>query len=150
MTDAYHYTESGLDDIYLASGFEIHDGKLRIHDIEGLHRAISRWLLSTRKRLSGGEFRFLRHELEMSQAALASLLGVTERTVIRWESGRKERNIRNPAAERALRLLYLDKDSGKTAVSEALERIANLEDRIDQLGEFSYRDDNQWHENMAA
>lgn len=150
MTDTYHYTESGLDDIYLANGFEIDGGKLRIHDIEGLHRAIGRWLLSTKKRLSGGEFRFLRHELEMSQATLASLLGVAERTVIRWESARKERNIRNPAAERTLRLLYLEKDFGKTAVLEALERIADLEDRIGQLGEFSYGNGNKWHENMAA
>ena len=35
-------------------------------------------------------------------------------------------------------------------VSGSLERIANLEDRINQPVEFSYCDDNEWHENMAA
>ncbi len=150
MTEAYHYTESGLNDIYLANGFEMNAGRLRIHDIEGLHRAIGRWLVSTRKQLSGGEIRFLRHELELSQVTLSTLLGVTERTVIRWERDRENRDIGNPSAERTLRLLYMEKEFGNSDVSGSLERIANLEDRINQPVEFSYCDDNEWHENMAA
>ena len=92
MTETNHYTECGLDSVYLVNGFELKDSRLRIHDIEGLHCAIGRWLVSTRKRLSGGEIRFLRHELELSQTKLAFLLGVDERTVLRWENVRSKRN----------------------------------------------------------
>ena len=150
MTGTYHYTECGLDDIYLVNGFETRAGRLKIHDIEGLHLAIGRWLVSTRKRLSGGEIRSLRHELELSQVTLSSLLGVTERTVIRWEKDRNNRNTGNQAAERTLRLLYIDEVLGTPGVSEALELIANLEDQFGQLVEFSYCEDNEWHENIAA
>ena len=41
MANAYHYTESGFDDVYLVNG-------LKIKDIEGLHRAIGEWLVSTK------------------------------------------------------------------------------------------------------
>ena len=150
MTETYHYIESGLDNIHLVNGFKMDGGRLRIHDIDGLHRAIGRWLVSTRKELSGGEVRFLRHELELSQSALSALLGVTERTVIRWENDRNGRNVGNAAADRTLRLLYIEKALGKSGVSEALERIANLEDQMNRLVEFSYCEDNEWHENIAA
>ena len=150
MIEPYHYTESGLGNVYLFNGFELEDGRLRIHDIEGLHRTIGRWLVSTRKKLSGAEIRFLRHELELSRAKLSFLLGVTERTVLGWENDRSNRNTRYAAAERTLRLLYLEKAFGNPGVSETLELIANLEDQLDQLGEFSYSDDHEWHENLAA
>ena len=150
MTETYHYTECGLDNVYLVNGFELKDSRLRIHDIEGLHCAIGRWLVSTRKRLSGGEIRFLRHELELSQANLAFLLGVDERTVLRWENARNKRNTGNPAAERTLRLLYHERVFGNPKVSEALDIIANLEDQLNQLGQFSYSDDHKWHEDLAA
>ena len=91
MNEPYQYAECGLDNVYLANGFELADGRLRIHDIEGLHRAIGRWLVSTMRNLSGNEIRFLRHELEMSQATLDLLLGVTEQTVLRWERRRGSR-----------------------------------------------------------
>lgn len=150
MTETYHYTESGLDNIHLVNGFEMDGGRLRIQDIDGLHRAIGRWLVSTRKELSGGEARFLRHELELSQSMLSVLLGVTERTVIRWENDRNGMKIGNPTADRTLRLLYIEKALGKSGVSEALEHIANLEDQMDRLVEFSYCEDNEWRENTAA
>ena len=39
MTETYHYTECGLDSVYLVHGFELKDSRLRIRDIEGLHCA---------------------------------------------------------------------------------------------------------------
>ena len=60
----YHYTESGLDTVWLASGFRIiarEDGgeSLIIEDIEGLHVAIGRGIVE-KKKLTGPEIRFLR------------------------------------------------------------------------------------------
>ena len=150
MTETYQYTECGLDSIILVNGFELKDGLLKICDIEGLHRAIGRWLVSTKKRLTGGEIRYLRHELELSQVMLANLLGVNERTVIRWENDRGTPSTGNPAAERILRLLYLEKAFGESGVAELLGFVANLEDRFSQSGVFAYSDIHHWHENMAA
>ena len=150
MTETYRHAERGLDKVFLANGFEPKDGPLRTRNIKGLHRAIGKWLVSTRKRLTGSEVRYLRHELELSQVVLANLLGVNERTVIRWENDRSKPSTGNPAAERTLRLLYLEQAFGNSGVAEILEVVANLEDRLSQFGEFAYSDIHHWHENKAA
>lgn len=129
----YHYTESGLDSVYLVSGFEVrhhNDGEtVIIQDIDGLHEAIGRLLVSERKRLSGKEMRFLRTELLMSQSGLGALLQVDEQTVARWEKGKTK----IPGmADATLRLLYMEKVGGNAKLSSLLQRIADLEDRIDQ------------------
>lgn len=58
----YQYTESGLDNVYLVSGFEFAADKktVIIRDIDGLQRAIGRILATQQRRLTGAEFRFLR------------------------------------------------------------------------------------------
>ena len=129
----YHYTESGLDSVYLVSGFEIRensDGEtVIIHDIDGLHEAVGRLLVSERKRLSGKEIRFLRTELLMSQSGLGALLHVNEQTVARWEKGKTK----IPGmADATIRLLYIEKVGGNAKLSNLLQRIADLEERIDQ------------------
>lgn len=131
--EMYHYTECGLDNVYLVNGFTPKDtprGKtVSIADIDGLHRAIGRHLITERKRLTGKEIRFLRHELGLSQAALAALLGSDEQTVARWEKGR---NKPSRAAEAVLRLLYQEHISENVSVSEALQQIADLENAMDR------------------
>ena len=107
--ETYLYSESGLDSICLANGFDLAQGRLRIDEIEGLHRAIGFWLVSSRKILSGSEVRFLRHELEMTQSALAQLLGVPESDLMRWELGRRRRGPECAAAGRALKRIFLNR-----------------------------------------
>src|SRR5574342_269743 len=92
MTETYHYTECGLSNIFLVNGYNFIDtprGKnISIHDIDGLHRAIGLFLVTSRKDLSGEEIRFIRHELLMSQNTLSRLLGVSEQAIRRWENGK--------------------------------------------------------------
>ena len=103
----YHFTESGLDNVWLADGFTFHRtayGRgVSFDDIEGVHRAIARHLVETPGALDGNKVRFLRKELDLSQAALASLLGYDEQTVSRWERGV---STVPPAADRLLRALW--------------------------------------------
>ncbi|HEX4839910.1 MAG TPA: helix-turn-helix domain-containing protein [Rhabdochlamydiaceae bacterium] len=88
----YHYTECGLNNIYLLNGYKFIQtsrGKaVSIKDIDGLHKAIGLFLATAKKDLSGDEIRFLRHELLLSQLTLARLLGVSEQAVHRWEKGK--------------------------------------------------------------
>jgi DNA-binding transcriptional regulator YiaG len=125
----YQYTESGLDNVFLLSGYEYADGgkTVVIHDIDGLHRAIGRELASQPHRLTGKEFRFLRSELLLSQAGLAKLLGVKELTIGRWE--REESEI--PAiAEAAVRAMFQQSLKEGFQFRKLLEEMADLEDEM--------------------
>jgi putative transcriptional regulator len=131
--EMYHYTESGLDNVYLVNGFELVPspaGKsVVIQDIDGLHDAIGRILIRERKVLTGKEVRFLRHELDMSQSTLARMMDVTEQTVRRWE---QEKLPIPRAADALLRSLFAEKIGGSGKISEILKRIADIEDEMDQ------------------
>ena len=127
----YHYTECGLDNIYLSNGFKFHDTArakaVSIHDIDGLHKAIGLYLVTSQKDLSKKEVRFLRDEMLMSQSTLGQLLGVSEQAIRRWESGKTA--IPKPS-ESLLRLLYrehVNNQNGK--IASLLKGIADLEDK---------------------
>jgi putative transcriptional regulator len=134
MEKDYHYLESGLENVFLQNGFEYIDGPsgrtVTIHDIDGLHRAIARALVSEHRRLTGKEFRFLRTELLLSQALLARVLGVRELTVARWEKGQSDIPV---ATDAALRQMYAQSQGQHPGMRELLERIADLDDKMDQL-----------------
>jgi len=128
----YQYTESGLDNVYLVSGYDYVDGgkTVVIKDVDGLQSAIGRELVQQRRRLSGKEFRFLRSELLLSQASLAKILGVKELTILRWERGDSEIPV---AAEAAVRVMFWE-SLGKRGkkMKDLLEEIADIEDEIDR------------------
>ena len=97
-----------------------------------MHRLIGETLANKKKDLLGREVRFLRQELLLSQATLAKLLGVTEQTVHRWETGKAD--IPKPA-EAWVRSLYLAQfaDDGEINVRAALEKLADLENELDSF-----------------
>lgn len=137
----YHYTESGLRNIWLVNGFVKKStpyGKgVAIHDVTGLHRAIGE-SLAKRPYLTGAELRFLRKEMGLSQAALARLCGSSEQSVSLWE-----RRGKVPKAEdRLIRVIYAEKVSGNVHVMELIERISNQ----DQAGQdkLCFSDDQGW------
>ena len=128
----YHYKECGLNNIYLSNGYKTiktdRGEMISIHDIDGLHRAIGMHLVYSKKDLSGEELRFLRHEMLLSQIALASLLGVSEQAVRRWENSKTSIP---KSSETLIRLLYGEKTFNQHGkISEILKKIANLEDQL--------------------
>jgi len=130
----YHYTDCGLDNVYLANGFtevETPYGKgISIHDTEGLHRAIGLSLVDTPKDLNGAEFRFLRMEMELTQRRLAEMLGADEQAVRRWERDRTKA-IQGPA-DRLMRLIYTEYVGGDGSFREIIDRLAELDEIEDQ------------------
>lgn len=125
----YHYTQCGLDYVYLLNGFTYHEteyGKgVSFHNIEGLHRAIGKHITRCERQLDGKEFRFLRKELELTQKALAAYMGVSEQTIAHWE---KNENAIQPTADRLIRLLYIERMSGNPHIEELLDTIAQMDD----------------------
>jgi putative transcriptional regulator len=127
----YHYTESGLRNIYLLNGYEVVEtpyGKATsVVDVEGLHKLIGS-NLCRKKHLTGTEFRFIRKEMSLSQSGLGQTLGVTDQAIAKWEkTGRVPKT-----ADRFIRLLYLESINENIKIQSFIDRI-NETDRDDHL-----------------
>ena len=124
----YQYFGCGLDNVFLENGYKIvqtrHGDGVVIHDVAGLHVAIAVAVVSNPSPMIGKEFRFLRQELELSQAALGALLGSNEQAVARWEKGKSKVD---PLAERLLRLLYKETTVGNRNFDPVLKMLQQLE-----------------------
>lgn len=129
----YHYTDSGLDNIYLVNGYSVertpYGEAISIDDLDGLHKVIGRWLVELPKPLVGSEFRFLRHELDLSQKKLAQIMGKTELSVGRWE--RSASKPVEPLADRFIRLLYVECVANQP-IKALIDRLAEL-DQLDHV-----------------
>jgi putative transcriptional regulator len=128
----YHYTDSGLDNIYLENGYTTHktpygDG-VSIEDTTGLHKAIGAWLVLVPKPLNGAELRFIRLEMALTQKDLAGILGSTEQNVRRWEKARTKAML--GPADYLLRALYTEYLGGDGDVRRMVDRLAKL-DQLD-------------------
>ncbi len=127
----YHYTECGLDNVYLVNGFKLVEtprGRgVQIENMPGLHRAIGRFLLEEKKQLTGRELRFLRHELNMTQETLSHLVGVNVQTVARWEKGQSD--VPGPA-DRLMRVIYKEATGGNVKIIEPLRALSELDEII--------------------
>lgn len=127
----FHYQASGLDNVYLNSGgFKISpDGSsIAIDNVDELHDCIAMYLVEQTSELSGKELRFLRKEIGLTHAELASKVGIEKQAVGRWE---REENS-NKMADRMLRVLYLSlktkREMGGTMLISLLDSISELDD----------------------
>lgn len=105
----YHYTESGLDNIFLYGIALSRCKKCReeivtIPNIKGLHLAIGRNLVCKQEMLTGAEARFLRKELTLKSKDIAAALSMKPETYSRWEN---EKQSVSPTCDKQLRLVYI-------------------------------------------
>lgn len=131
--DPLHYTASGLDDVYLVSGWKrietpYGDG-ISIKDVDGLHRAIGLNLVCQRKALSGPEVRFLRKEMELTQDELGERVCKSGQQIARWEKGQAEIS---GSAELLLRVLYLQHLGQHPLLSELVKQLRAIEDHAEK------------------
>jgi len=127
----YHYTESGLDNIYLVNGFEIiktEDGgeEIFIHDIHGLHKTIGKTLIFKKGILNGNEIKFIRTTLDLSQTSLGRLLGLDYQTILGWE---KNKSPISKTADHFLRIIffsYINREN-HCAVYDKINEIADID-----------------------
>ena len=126
--ERYHYTECGLDNIYLVNGFQAEelDGDVYtfVNNPDMLHRVISIDLAHKADSLSGREIRFLRKEMNLTQSELAIYFDVTAQTVARWEKG--EVDIPR-ASELLLRALMLCNVEGTVDVFGLTEELSGMD-----------------------
>jgi len=90
----FHYTKSGLDDVWLANGYRVemteYGEGVAIDRAHELHQVIARAIVDSARPVLGQHARFLRIMLDLSQTDLGKLLGVDRATVIRWEKAREK------------------------------------------------------------
>lgn len=89
-SNLYHYTECGLDYIYLENGFTLEDdpdyGELiSFNDGDGLDRAIGKLLIRMTSDLSGMEVYFLRVMMDIGEVELEGVIGAPPKTIEGWE-----------------------------------------------------------------
>lgn len=124
-----HYTACGLDDVYLTSGYEIEEtpygNGVSVKKLEDLHKAIGLFLITNKKLFNGKEIRFLRHQMDLTQAELARLFGCDSQQVARYEKG--DCRI-SASSDRLLRLLFREHLKQTIAVRELLSSVDEMDE----------------------
>ena len=134
MKKPYHYTECGLDYVYLVDGFEVvetgYGPVVRVANAGKLDRAIALAVVRRQSRLTGQEVRFLRGILDMTQAELGGALGKDAQSVARWEKGKTELP---PTEDIAIRQVYLEKTGHRQRFVETSRQVAELKERVERV-----------------
>jgi DNA-binding transcriptional regulator YiaG len=90
----YRYTECGLENVIINGvsfvADDAGDAVVRIPNVNGLHSAIALGIVTRKNMMNGREMRFLRSEMGMTQAELASMIHREPLTISRWERGETE------------------------------------------------------------
>jgi DNA-binding transcriptional regulator YiaG len=137
----YHYTESGLDNVYLYNLALIvcescPCAEPIIPKSKLLHSAIGKALALQPYPLKGSEARFLRKQHRLRAREWAALLRVDAATLSRWEND--EQPI-GPQSDALIRYVYfrLLEQEGQSVAGQIAERIAAAtQERIEPSGVF--------------
>lgn len=121
----HHYTECGLDGVYLL-GVDICDcpkcgeNYVKIPLMPQLNTVIGMGLIKKKSLLNGKEIRYLRKNMGLKSKELAEYLGTVQETVSRWENNKQK--IRK-AHDRLIRMIYLGMKGMPT--KEIIELVKN-------------------------
>lgn len=128
----YHYTECGLDSVFIEgmTSIEDHAGDetITIPAIGMLHQVIAEGIVTLPSKMGGRELRFLRTEMGLTQEQLSETMKVTLLTISRWEreetpiKDTAEMLIRLMAAERLELNVKLDVDTVSSKVTLAPQK----------------------------
>jgi len=108
-TKSYHYTESGLNNIYLHGILQYQcpncgESGAEIPHVKDLHLLIGRDTICKGEFLSGDEVHFLRKELGLKSKDMAETLSLEKETYSRWENGKQKVSA---TVDKYLRLIYI-------------------------------------------
>ena len=128
----YHYTECGLDNVWLANGYAkkktAYGVAVSVSKADELHKVLAAELINKPARLTGKEFRYLRVMLKLSQGAVAKVQGVSEQNVSLWE-----RHGKVPKAnDNLMRIIYMAHESKNHSLRQVCERITTVERLVHQ------------------
>lgn len=123
----YHYTECGIDGIWLANGYETIDTPYgeatAVHDPQGLHHLIALDLVNGKPRLTGADLRFLRGVMDRTQAEVAELVGREVQAVARAEKGDEL----PPLFNRLIRQIVLEDLGESPRYTDLVQRVLAMD-----------------------
>jgi len=128
----YHFTESGLNNVYLKVIEVVKCTKCksespRIANHDDLMRTIAVALIDKPSELAGGEVRFLRKYLGEGSAPFAQMLGIDRSHLSRVENGAMAISRQTDRLVRTLALVH------EPALLEKLKRLGRYEDLLQRL-----------------
>jgi DNA-binding transcriptional regulator YiaG len=134
LAEPFHYTASGLNNIYLMNGVVVettpYGDEVTIENLKGLHRAIGLHIVEKAKAMTGPELRFLRKQMNLTQAELARELRISDQTIANYEKGKTEIG----PVDRFMRGYYLlsilPNETRVTVLKDALTRYRARKRRI--------------------
>ncbi len=129
--EKFHYTNIGLDYIFLLNGYEIEEDEsgdlsYSIHNAEYLHEAIAQAIITQLPNLRGMELRFLRSLLHLSQENMAKCLRRTRDAIAKLEA--KPRDELPDQTDALLRLLVMGHLKKDLTVGKMLKILHEVED----------------------
>ena len=125
----YHYTECGLDNIYLEN-IDVRvcqacgQRSPIIPRITELHATIGQAVALQNQPLSNKEVRFLRQHLGLKAKEWAAYLHVDTATLSRWENGGQSIGVQADALIRLMYFVLLSETSGRPIPERVAEQIA--------------------------
>jgi len=148
MADRYHYTMCGLDNVYLKGpGVQVKESKhgetVTIAHMDELHKLIAIHIATRNFNLTGKELRFLRVQLDLSQAKFATLIESTKQNIGRYERDDLEDGIPG-AVQMASRMLFLTY-IGHTETKIIVQQLAEL-DRLMEGDRLFCSNEDSWEE----
>jgi DNA-binding transcriptional regulator YiaG len=146
MTDLFHYTDCGLDYVYLANGYTVHETAhgegVSIKDARALHACIALDVVAKPRPLQGQDVRFLRGLLRLSQEGLAKVLRQQRGSVARWEA-EAGKDIPG-AADSALRMFYALKAGGHDIAVKVVDLLQQIDELQHAPHDLLMRNDGEW------
>lgn len=143
--DQYHYTESGLDNVYIENMKAVVDDAgetvYEIPYVNELHKVIACAIVEQAAAMSPKELRFLRTELGLTQAELAQIVHTDEQTIRRWEQGRTPVNSSSEIVIRMLasEMLELHSDGVRDMAAKCVQSAETTLITIDGSDPENYR-----------
>ena len=99
---------------------------VHIENINGLHHAIGLHIVEKTEPMTGAEFRFLRKQMQFSQAELGRIMNVTDQTVANYEKGKTAIG----PAETLIRTLYLLDILPEETRVKMIKRLIDLRQKL--------------------
>ena len=136
-SELYHYTECGLDNVYLG-GVDIYkcencgNIEAKIPKIDELHMVIAKCIISKPQRLNNKEIRYLRKYLGLKAVDLAKILNVSKSTLSRWEAGKEKIGTANDILLRLLVIRYKEEELHSLFPGKFIEKFEQIRPKISE------------------
>jgi len=127
----YHYTESGLDYVWLIGILQYRcekcgESSVEIPRINRLHLLIGSTIVRKKELLTGSEVRFLRKEIDMKSKDIAAALSIEPETYSRWENGKQAVAAYHDKSLRMIYVMNASENLGKVLSQDSRFELHNI------------------------